>query len=67
MNVSNPLQVSIRIKATDDPIDLQALEESGGQYLDIKYPKFGFLSEAHRIEYNRIRRRLRGGEGSSES
>ncbi|WP_337034726.1 hypothetical protein [Paenibacillus illinoisensis] len=61
MNVTNPLQVTIRIKASDDPIDLKALEESGGKYLPLKYPKFGFLSEAHRIEYNRIRRRLRGG------
>ncbi|UPK45921.1 hypothetical protein [Paenibacillus pabuli] len=51
--------MSIRIKASDDPIDLQALEESGGRYLDIKYPKFEFPSEAHQMKYNRIRKELR--------
>lgn len=67
MNVTNAMKMSIRIKASDDPIDLQALEESGGRYLDIKYPKFEFPSEAHQMKYNRIRRRLRGGEGNSDS
>lgn len=64
---SNPIHLSIRIKASDDPLDLKALAQSGGQYLDLRYPKFAFPSEANRIKYNRIRKELRGGEGSSEN
>ncbi|KAA8750067.1 hypothetical protein [Paenibacillus sp. UASWS1643] len=65
---SNPMHLSIRIKASDDPLDLKALAQSGGQHLyDLRYPKFAFPSEAHQMKYNRIRKELRGGEGSSES
>jgi len=64
---SKPMHLSIRIKASEDPNDLKALAESGGQYLDLRYPKFAFPSEAHQMKYNRIRKELRGGEGSSES
>lgn len=67
MNVTNAMKMSIRMKASDDPIDLRAMEEAGGRYVDIKYPKFEFPSEAHQMKYNRIRKELRGGEGSSES
>lgn len=64
---SKPMHLSIRIKASDDPNDLKALAQSGGQYLDLRYPKFAFPSEAHQMKYNRIRKELRGGERSSES
>ncbi|CAI6024246.1 hypothetical protein PAECIP112173_00375 [Paenibacillus sp. JJ-100] len=67
-NPSNPMHLSIRIKASDDPLDLKALAQSGGQHLcNLRYPKFAFPSEANRVKYNRIRKELRGGEVSSDS
>jgi hypothetical protein len=54
------LIMGIRIKASDDPNDLEALKVVGGRVSDGKYPKFVFGSDIQRNEYNKVRKALRG-------
>lgn len=54
------MQLQVRIKASEKPEDLLALELVGGKInLSGSRPKFTFESEPHRTEYDRMRRKLR--------
>lgn len=53
------MHTQIRIKASDEFADRFALVLAGGTFVDGKHPKFRFENEAQRINYERIRKRLR--------
>jgi len=51
-----------RIKASEEFSDILALEIVGGRKSDGPYPKFKFTSEIQRNAYDKIRKRIKGGE-----
>lgn len=54
------MQLQVRIKASEKPEDIKALGIVGGKLnLDGPKPKFTFENEAHRVEYDRQRRKIR--------
>ena len=56
------MQLAIRIKASEEYADIQALAFVDGKVQDGPYPKFIFGNEAQKRSYDEIRRRIRGGE-----
>ncbi|WP_156897612.1 hypothetical protein [Paenibacillus massiliensis] len=54
--------MAVRIKASDAFEDISALNLVGGTLVEGKYPKFAFPSQAHRQEYDRIRKQIKGGK-----
>lgn len=57
--------MAVRIKASDAFEDIFALNLVGGTLVEGKYPKFAFPSQAHRQEYDRIRKQIKGGNGGA--
>ncbi|MEK5057693.1 hypothetical protein BK126_05340 [Paenibacillus sp. FSL H7-0326] len=54
------MQLQVRIKASEKPEDIMALKLVGGKLnLDGPKPKYTFENEAHRVEYDRMRRKIR--------
>lgn len=54
------MQLQVRIKASEEPEDLMALEVVGGKLnLNGPKPKFTFENEAQRVEYDKMRRKIR--------
>lgn len=54
------MQLQVRIKASEKPEDIAALNLVGGKLnLEGPKPKFTFENEAHRVEYDRMRRKIR--------
>ncbi|WP_144025424.1 hypothetical protein [Paenibacillus rhizosphaerae] len=56
------MQLGIRIKASEDYADIQALAFVGGEFKDGPYPKFTFSNGSQRRSYEEIRKRIKGGE-----
>jgi len=56
------MQLAIRIKASEDYADIQALAFVGGESVLKSYPMFVFSSPAQKRSYDEIRRRIKGGE-----
>ncbi|MFD2752425.1 hypothetical protein ACFSUM_18730 [Virgibacillus siamensis] len=61
------MHTQIRIKASDDFADRFALVLAGGKFVDGKHPKFRFENEAQRIDYERIRKRLKEEENNAST
>lgn len=56
------MQLAIRIKASEDYADIQALAFVGGESVMKSYPMFIFSNPAQKRSYDEIRRRIKGGE-----
>lgn len=56
------MQLGIRIKASEEYADIQALAFVGGEVKDGPYPKFTFSNGSQRRSYEEIRKRIKGGE-----
>lgn len=56
------MQMGIRIKASEEYADIQALAFVNGEVKDGPYPKFIFSNGSQKRSYDEIRRRIRGGE-----
>ena len=56
------VQLAIRIKASEEYADIQALAFVGGEVKDGPYPKFIFGNDSQKRSYDEIRRRIKGGE-----
>lgn len=54
--------MGIRIKASEEYADIQALAFVGGEVKDGPYPKFIFSNGSQKRSYDEIRRRIKGGE-----
>lgn len=56
------MRLGLRIKASEASEDIAALTLVGGRREDGPHPKFVFSSEMQKVEYDRLRKKMKGGE-----